>query len=368
MPKGALTHQPGIRLALGFGLSLTFACQSTPLGVPPQPPTDPAPCPTPLTNGRCIRVLASGQPSPSALAVTSSEVVWGNTGVEIAAGETRLHGATILKVPLSGGAPETLATVAPPETISHLSSLAVDSGSVYWAKYDSGSGDGAIMKTPLAGGATTTFAPAPASLPSYVAVSGGVVYWEAQTGIMSASTSGGPPALFAPAAPWTLAAGKAYWFGGDGDDWALRTRALAPGAGEVTLTAWNSSELPRSACLPPDRNAISVYGLAVSATDLYWSADVASAGCLMKVPLSGGTPSAISQGAGAGAVVLDADSIYWFDRSSPDSFLIQKAPLAGGSPTTVATSVGQVWSIAVDDTSLYFADASGGTIVKVTPK
>jgi hypothetical protein len=95
----------------------------------------------------------------------------------------------------------------------------------------------------------------------------------------------------------------------------------------------------------------------------------------MKVPLAGGTPSAIHENAGAGAFSIDADSVYWFDRSflpsssgSVDTFRILKAPLAGGSPVTLATSVSEVFSLVVDDTSVYFTDFSGGNVVKVTPK
>ena len=210
-------------LIVGFGLSLSLACQPTPLGVSPPCPapqtrcgaacvdeaTDPQNCGgcglacDHCTNGRCIRVLASGQAGPRGLAVTSSEVVWANIG-DTADGKQQ--DAALLKVPIGGGVPATLATLA--EADSPSQSLAVDSGYVYWGKYDSATGnDGAIMKTPLAGGATMTVAST--SYPQFIAVSGGVVYWVAPTGIMSASTSGGTPVAFAPGVALTLAAGKA---------------------------------------------------------------------------------------------------------------------------------------------------------------
>jgi hypothetical protein len=325
------------------------------------------------TNGRCINILASGQAGPATIAVTASEVVWANAGIEVVDGETQMTGAAILKVPLGGGVPETLATLAQSDTISDVSSLAVDSGYVYWTWSNSVTDEGAIMKTPLAGGATMTVASP--SYPEFVAVNGSAVYWVAEGGIMSAPTSGGPPTIFAPpGGPLTLAAGKAYWFDGDGHDWAIRTRELTPGTDEMTLTTWNSSEAPLGSCLATDRSDFSIYGLAVSTTDLYWYGDVANGGCLMKVPLSGGTPSAIHENAGAGGFAVDADSIYWFDRSSSPSgppsgsFRILKAPLAGGGPVTLATSVGEVFSVVVDATSVYFTDFSGGNVVKVTPK
>jgi hypothetical protein len=449
MVERGFTLQARTRLVFGFGFSLAMACQSQPLSVSTHPmgPAGSAgaggsgagaasawgsgaaggvaegtPCPAAqtrcgtacvdeatdpqncggcglacdhCTNGRCIRVLASGQPHPYFLAVTTSEVVWENSGDEIVvAGQIQFQGAAILKVPIGGGAPEMLVTTAQSDTVGPggRRALAVDSGYVYWAKVNYDSGDGAIMKTPLAGGVSTSLAPT--AFINDIVVSGGVVYWTAQSGIMSAPTSGGPPVVVAsPGGPLTVAAGKAYWLDGAGNSWAVRTRELTPGAAEVTLTAWNTPGSPVVGCplVPP--SDFSIYGLVASTRDLYWYGDTDGGGCLMKVPLSGGTPSSIYTSAGAGGVAVDADSIYWFDRepspsSSPPpqlgSFRILKAPLAGGSPITLACasptsaattscppsspSLSEVFSIVVDDTSVYFADIAAGYVVKVTPK
>jgi hypothetical protein len=414
-PSSMLRHPARTTLVFGFGLSLVLACQSGTLSVPTQPTVpasgsagagaasgsgagtgggvaDGTPCPTAqtrcgaacvdeatdsqncggcglacdnCTNGRCIRILASGQPGPRGLAVTSSEVVWANTG-ETADGEQQ--DASILKIPIGGGVPAALATLAQSDSPSQ--SLAVDSGYVYWGKSDSATGnDGAIMKTPLAGGATMTVAST--SYPQFIAVSGGVVYWVAQTGIMSAPTSGGPPVAFAPGRALTLAAGKAYWFDEEGNNLAIRTRELAPGAGEANLTAWNMAEGPQVVCLP-DMDSLHVgrTWLAVSPTDLYWTVSLDGGGCLGKVPLAGGTPSAIDWDLDVNALAVDADSVYWFDQSTSPSpgTQILKAPLAGGTPIRLATTAGGVGSLVVDDTSVYFVDTFGGNVVQVTPK
>jgi hypothetical protein len=410
-------HATRTRLAFGFGLCLALACQSRPLSVSPQPTApssggagaggsnaeaasaaasgtaggvaEATPCPTTqnrcgaacvdeatdpqncggcgiacdnCTNGRCILVLASGQPGPYALAVTSSEVVWSNQGIGEVVGQ--MTGSAILKVPIGGGVPETLAQpdVAP-------SSLAVDSGYLYWpmfnlsAEHYAGVGTlpDAIMKTPLAGGATMTLASTAG--PQFVTVSGGVVYWTAETGIMSVPTTGGSPVVFVNGdPPLTLAAGKAYWLGVDG----FLTRGLAPGA-EVTVAAAIDPALLY-------QGGGQIYGIAVSTTDLYWTVIGTPTGSLMKMPLSGGTPSAIDND-GDIAVAVDANSVYWSKPYAPSpvnpyafAFRILKAPLAGGAPITLATSLGRVWSLVVDDTSVYFADLDGGNVVKVTPK
>jgi hypothetical protein len=394
-------HQVRSRLIFGFGLSLGLACQSTPLSGS-LPPTDApsgagVPCPASrtrcgavcadeatdpqncggcglacdqCTNGRCIRVLASGQPHPDALAVTSSEVVWANTGV--ATDDYKLQGAAILKVPIGGGAPETLA-----QSDTDSWSLAIDSGYVYWARSNTRadmSTDGAIMKTPMTGGATTTLASA--SWPNDVGVSGGVVYWTDERGVMSVPASGGSAVVFAPGGgALTLAAGHAYWLAGDADTQSFRTRELAPGADEVTLLTWK----PFQASGPWG----TVFKLAASTSDLYWTASAGgtNGSWLMKVSLSGGTPSPIDNADTDIAVTTDADSVYWANQywaeqgvssagitSMQLRFRILKAPLAGGPPITLAPSVGEVHSLVVDGTSVYFSDPSGGTVVKVTPK
>ena len=134
------------------------------------------------------------------------------------------------------------------------------------------------------------------------------------------------------------------------------------------------SEARQVVCLPVmDTLYAGRIWLAVSTTDLYWTVSLDAGGCLVKFPLSGGPPGVIDEDLDVNALAVDADSVYWLDQSSsptpgPNTTQILKAPLAGGTPITLATSVGQVWSLVVDDTSVYFADSRGGNVVKVTPK
>jgi hypothetical protein len=73
--------------------------------------------------------------------------------------------AALLKVPLAGGSPMTLAT-------GFSLALAIDDASVYWATADSG---GAIMRTPLSGGVSTTLVAGETA--ASVAVDASHVYW-----------------------------------------------------------------------------------------------------------------------------------------------------------------------------------------------
>jgi len=57
--------------------------------------------------------------------------------------------------------------------------------------------------------------------------------------------------------------------------------------------------------------------------------------------------------------------VYWTNSGGTGAVL--KVPLEGGALTTVAANTGLAFSMAIDDTSLYWADGTG-RIVKMTPK
>ncbi len=303
-------------------------------------------------NGRCFRVLASGHSNPSALAVTSSEVVWASDGA-------------IVKVPIGGGAPQTLAQS---DTVL---ALAIDSGYVYWtaAPYP----DGTVMKAPLTGGATTTLATGQDfEVAAFnVAVSGGIVYWIAGGGIMSVPTSGGSPVVFQPGlvGPMALAAGRAYWFQNEdaGTYSTIQTRELAAGTRAANLAGWNLSSPSWNSNLV----AATVYQLAVSTTDVYWAMGAGfggnvDAGSLMRVSFCGGEASPIDDGDFDTAVAVDDDSVYWASRDANFTYRISKAPRAGGAPVVVVPAVENLTSLVLDATSVYYTE--NGTIVEVTPK
>jgi hypothetical protein len=93
-----------------------------------------------LLDGGAPQILATGEPDPNGVAVDSRAIYWTNFTVD--------GGGTVRSMPLSGGDAATLAFGGSPAII------VVDPISVYRSDYDGQ----AIMKVPLDGGRPTTLA------------------------------------------------------------------------------------------------------------------------------------------------------------------------------------------------------------------
>jgi hypothetical protein len=136
----------------------------------------------------------------------------------------------------------------------------VDSTSVYWTNdLLPGRFPGAVLKTPLHGGAITTLA-SHQILPNSIAVDGSRVYWATADSLLSAPLAGGTVT--------TLASGQ------DGPA-----------------------------------------GLALDATAVYWTNF--GTGSVLSVPLGGGSISTLASGqSGPLGIVVDGTSVYWTDQGT----------------------------------------------------
>jgi hypothetical protein len=247
-------------------------------------------------------VLASEQ-SPGFIAVDRANVYWTNALCD--------GGGSVMKVPIDGGAPVVLASGQDCPL-----GIAVDDTSVYWTNNIAG---GSVMKAPIAGGPPTVLVPAQ-HYPSGIAVDATDVYWT--TGDVFMITPSGIPAT-------------------DG------TVQRVPRNGGAATVLVSGLAQPSA--------------IAVNATDVFFTASVNE--IIEKVPLGGGAPvtlASVGLGNSPGAIALDGMNVYTplspvdFDGCHP-----ARIPLDGGPAVLLGTSDTEacdvtIRSIATDGVRVYY--------------
>jgi hypothetical protein len=232
--------------------------------------------------------------------------------------------------------------------------LAVDATSVYWTS----AGDGTVRSMSKQGGTINVLA-SQIDAPYGIAVNATSVYFTSQGTAANTFMDGEVlvvPNLKSPPAtgstPTVIASGRkrprtvrldeknVYWLdhGIAAADGSANYCPLA-GCGSVAPTALvGGLEGP--------------YGLAVSATYLYYTE--AMAGTVSLIPIAGGMPTALSQGqAVPSGLAIDAADAFWACYNDGN---IASVAFVGGESTTMATTQGFPQDIATDGTNVYFTD------------
>jgi hypothetical protein len=304
--------------------------------------------------GRCVVVIASNQAAPTRVIVDGAYAYWADYGAASGNG-------AIARVPLAGGAAETLAP-------SRLfpSAMAIDGTSLYWIEADADDENGKVLRMPLDGGTIDTLATSVA--PLEIAIDARHVYWTTfdpgtspYGTLLVAAKDGGATSTLASnqmgLSGLAIDGTRAYWGTSNGGGAVM---SVPLDGGSATELAASASGAPVSVVVDPKR--------------VYWTTvtDTVSGqtGVLEQAPLDGGAPvTLISDSTEVGAIAVDTTSLYWTDGTTGGS--IFQRPLDGGATTTLGINQDQIFHLAVDPTSLYWVIGSGGyggTIVKLSPK
>jgi hypothetical protein len=250
-------------------------------------------------------------------------------------------GGSVMKVPVAGGTPTTLAS----GSTDAIERFVVDATNVYWATWS-----GTIMKVPLGGGTPTKLCSYPGNRStSAIAVDAANVYWSVYTGdaFMKVPLSGGVATTVLARQPgmneiddMAVDATSIYWvvMGSSSPDGVVMKMSLTSG---VLTTLASGQQYPSR--------------IAVDSTSVYW---ITAAGLLMKVPLGGGTSTTLTT-SGRG-FALDTANAYWTTAQA-----VMKVSLQGGIPTTLVQGISCGYYIAVDATSVYF---NGSGLMKIPLK
>lgn len=275
-------------------------------------------------------VVASNKARPSGIATDGSHVYWTNAAAS----------GSVMKVPLRGGKPMTLAG-----SLTSPDGIAVDESHVYWT-----SSSGSVMSAPRDGGKPSTLAQKQ-DQPTSITARGGSVYWTNQTGagsVMKVKASGdsAKPIVTGVNMPCGVAV----------DDQSVYYTSYGSGTvSRVGLEGGKPSVLANGQAFPCN--------VAVQGASLFW-VNTGRPASVMRADLASGTVKAlVSNIAAPSGVATDGRHVYWTTTDKAGAVL--RVPVDGGTPQVMARGVGNPAAIAVAQGMLVFADYSGGDVFKI---
>jgi hypothetical protein len=234
-----------------------------------------------------------------------------------------------------------------------VSFVAVDDSQAYWTD----KGAGMVNAVPLAGGSTTVLATGQAGV-DRIALDAAHVYFSTNDSVLRVLKDGSAPPVTLAQDPFPVGiavdAARIYWTSYQFDG-SIMTCSLA-------------------ACMPEVLAANQAYPdtIVIDGVNAYWTNHAHSdRGQVVQMPLQGGPIVSLTTGQVYPlAVVADTASVYFSDSFSGPSATssIVKAPIDGGSPeVTLQAQLTDPRFMAIDETRVYWADATDGTVM-ATPK
>ena len=246
--------------------------------------------------------------------------------------------------------------------------IAANSSGVYWGAFGDGtSGELQLNRANLDGSDVTTLTDG--FVPSAIALGPDGVYgtgskFSAAGGMVMMGLAGGPVVTL------TRDSGLSYGVAVDADNLYWMESSFSLSIRSVALAATSPSD-----ALPPKGNSKLLAtdsddgrGLAIDAHNVYWVND---RGDVKKVPLDGGEPTLLASGtrcaSDRGCIAVDGTNVYWATKDS-----ILKVSVDGGTPEVLARGLIAPRHLALDDSSVYWADSGSsttrGVIFRLTPK
>jgi hypothetical protein len=309
-----------------------------------------------------VVMLASGQQSPTVLAIDRTNVYWLNQGTSTpyGKGDWFWNGdGQVMKRPIAGGAPVVLAAgralVGPTYGIA---ALATDGVNVYWADVSADAGYEARIQRCSVDGCDNTPEPFTQAPAIALAADGSQIYWTE----FSATVQACPVAGCGSRSIVLWGAGNAPCATGlavDADDAYWGT--VAP----VLLMKCTKSGCANSPTTLTSVTTGPITQVAVDADSVYFNdGNPIGLGKILKCAKAGCPTGATVLADGLdspSSVATDGVSIYWAERNSNTSGpgRVRKCAVGGCSnaPTDIATGLSTPVSIAVDDRYVYWVEA-----------
>ena len=221
--------------------------------------------------------------------------------------------------------------------------IAADATSIYWSEFG-----GLIRKVAKSGGNPITLYASPFN-PSGIAVDDTNVYFGDGLSLRAIPKNGGNSVVLAAYSPSQVALDTNNVYGTDYTAGAIR-KVSKVGGTLITLATGSSSPS----------------GIATDGANVYWS-EQSWPGVVRQVSVNGGNPTILGYNVNNNGIAIDAASVYWGESIFTNQNSIDKAPLGGGATAYLASGLNNVWALATDGASVFWAEHQiNGAVKQVT--